>query len=129
MLEQWFRMGEATDLEGFKNALRMMAVPMWHANYADDKGHLMFVFDGLVPKRNGHDYNYWSIVVAGDTSVCAIEFGPTQQARCTLGYGNASQPGSGHLEDQLPLMVQKTLHTVWRERNDVEAHLEHEDRF
>ncbi len=45
-----------------------MSVPMWHANYADDKGHLMFVFDGLVPKRNGHDYTYWSKVVAGDTS-------------------------------------------------------------
>ena len=37
MLEQWFRMGEATDLEGFKDALRLMSVPMWHANYADDK--------------------------------------------------------------------------------------------
>ena len=61
-------MGEATTLEAFKDALRMMAVPMWHANYADDKGHLMFVFDGLVPKRNGHDYTYWSKVVAGDTS-------------------------------------------------------------
>lgn len=365
MLEQWFRMGEATDLESFKSALRLMSVPMWHANYADDNGHLMFVFDGLVPKRNGHDYNYWSKVVAGDTSetmwtdylsfdelpkvidpavgwtqntnqppwdaslplldrtkyapyvapsgdtlpqmrtlrsrrmmtedekisyesliakkhstrmeladrvlpdllkaanggseaakvlenwdrltdgdsrggvlfqmwvdkyfagpggiaaklrvpfdkdhpnesalglkdpasalvalaaaadeclktygaldvkwgdvyrfasgnadlpgnggaggsglfrtiaytkkvgnkyyaaqgetiVCAIEFGPTQQARCTLGYGNASQPGSKHLEDQLPLMVQKTLHPVWRERKDVEAHLEKKESF
>ena len=365
MLEQWFRMGEATTLEAFKDALRMMAVPMWHANYADDKGHLMFTFDGLVPKRNGHDYAYWSKVVAGDTSetmwtdyltfdelpkaidpavgwthntnqppwdmtlplldrtkyapyvapagdtlpqmrtlrshrmmtedpkisyesliakkhstrmeladrvlpdllkaatsgteavqvlekwdrmtdadsrggvlfqmwvdryfrgdggiagklrvpfdpnnpnesayglkdpaaalatlasvaeevkktygaldvkwgdvyrfasgnadlpgnggaggsglfrtiaytrkvgnkfyaaqgetiVCAIEFGPTQQARCTLGYGNASQPGSPHLEDQLPLMVQKTLHPVWRERKDVEANLEKKESF
>ena len=26
--------------EQFKDALRMMAVPMWHANYADDKGHI-----------------------------------------------------------------------------------------
>ena len=46
----------------------MMSVPMWHANYADDKGHIMFVFDGLVPRRNGHDYDYWSGVVPGDTS-------------------------------------------------------------
>ena len=53
MLEQWFRMGEATTLEQFKDALRMMSVPMWHANYADDNGHIMFVFDGLVPRRNG----------------------------------------------------------------------------
>src|SRR5205085_6353318 len=68
MLEQWFRMGEATTLDTFRNALRMMAVPMWHANYADDEGHLMFVFDGLVPRRNGHDFDYWSRVVPGDTS-------------------------------------------------------------
>jgi acyl-homoserine-lactone acylase len=68
MLEQWFRMGEATNLEAFKSALQMMSVPMWHANYADDNGHLMFVFDGLVPRRNGHDYEYWSRVVSGDSS-------------------------------------------------------------
>ncbi len=68
MLEQWFRMGEAQTLEQFKDALRMMAVPMWHANYADDKGHIMFVFDGLVPRRKAHDYSYWSKVVPGDTS-------------------------------------------------------------
>jgi acyl-homoserine-lactone acylase len=68
MLEQWFRMGEATNLEAFKSALQLMSVPMWHANYADDNGHLMFVFDGLVPRRNGHDYEYWSHVVPGDSS-------------------------------------------------------------
>lgn len=364
MLEQWFRMGEARTLDQFKDALRMQAVPMWNANYADDQGHIMLVFNGLVPKRNGHDYAYWSGVVPGDTSetlwtsylsfdelpksvdppsgwnqnaneppwlstlppldrtkyapyvaptgeslpqmrtlrslrmitedskityeqliakkhstrmeladkvlpdlldaargpsvpigaraaaavlerwdrgtdgdsrggvlfqlfvsrylnqnmaskmrvrydparpldsaygladpaaaiaalvlaadecnqlygsldvkwgdvyrfasgnadlpgnggaggsglfrtiaftrrvgnkyyaasgetiVCAIEFGRTQQARCTLGYGNASQPGSPHLEDQLPLMVEKRLHPVWRERKDIEANLE-----
>jgi acyl-homoserine-lactone acylase len=365
MLEQWFRMGEATNLEAFRSALQMMSVPMWHANYADDNGHLMFVFDGLVPRRNGHDYQYWSGVVPGDSSktmwtdylsfeelpkaidpasgwtqnanqppwdatlplldrtkyapyvapsgetlptmrtlrsrrmitedakisyeqliakkhstrmeladrvlpdllkaangateaarvlekwdrmtdadsrgavlfqlwvdryfsgpggiaaklrvkfdpsnpnesayglndpasalaalaaaaeecqkrygaldvkwgdvfrfasgkadvpgnggpggsglfrtiaftrkvgnryyaangetiVCAIEFGPSQQARCTLGYGNSTQAGSPHLEDQLPLMVQKTLHPVWREKKDIEANLESRESF
>ncbi len=68
MLEQWFRMGEARSLQEFQSALRMMSVPMWHANYADAQGHIMFVFDGLVPKRSGHDYQYWSRVVPGDTS-------------------------------------------------------------
>ena len=365
MLEQWFRMGEATTLEAFTSALRMMSVPMWHANYADDNGHLMFVFDGLVPRRNGHDYAYWSRIVPGDSSatmwtdylwfdelpkaidpaagwtqnaneppwdatlplidrtkyapfvapsgeamptmrtlrsrrmitedakisyeqliakkhstrmeladrvlpdllkaangsteaarvlakwdhmtdadsrgavlfqmfvnryfagpggiaarlrvkfdpaspldsayglddpasalvalaaaaaecqelygaldvkwgdvfrfasgnadvpgnggpggsglfrtiaftrkvgnryyaangetiVCAVEFGPSQQARCTLGYGNSSQAGSPHLEDQLPLMVEKTLHPVWREKKDIEANLEKRESF
>jgi acyl-homoserine-lactone acylase len=68
MLEQWFRMGEARNLEQFKNALRMMSVPMWNANYADREGHIMMVFDGLVPRRKMGDYAYWSKVVAGDTS-------------------------------------------------------------
>ena len=67
MLEQWFRMGEARNLEEFRNALRMMAIPMWNANYADADGHIMMVFDGLVPKRKSGDYQYWSKVVPGDT--------------------------------------------------------------
>jgi acyl-homoserine-lactone acylase len=68
MLEQWFRMGEARTLQEFQSALRMMSVPMWHANYADDRGHIMFVFDGLVPRRRQHDFQYWSGIVPGDTS-------------------------------------------------------------
>jgi acyl-homoserine-lactone acylase len=68
MLEQWFRMGEARSLQEFQSALRMMSVPMWHANYADDKRHIMFVFDGLVPRRRVRDFQYWSGVVPGDTS-------------------------------------------------------------
>jgi acyl-homoserine-lactone acylase len=65
----------------------------------------------------------------GETIVCAIEFGKVQQARCTLGYGNASQPGSPHLEDQLPLMVAKTLHPVWREKHEIEANLEKRESY
>jgi acyl-homoserine-lactone acylase len=68
MLEQWFRMGEAHNLEEFKSALRMMSVPMWNANYADADGHIMLVFDGLVPKRKLGDVAYWSKVVPGNTS-------------------------------------------------------------
>ncbi len=68
MLEQWFRMGEATNLEQFKDALRMASVPMWNANYADADGHIMLVFNGLVPRRQTGDQAYWAGVVPGDTS-------------------------------------------------------------
>lgn len=68
MLEQWFRMGEAQNLEQFKDALRMMAVPLWNANYADADGHIMIVFDGLVPRRKMGDAAYWAKVVPGNTS-------------------------------------------------------------
>jgi acyl-homoserine-lactone acylase len=68
MLEQWFRMGEARNLEEFKNAMKMMAIPMWNANYADADGHIMLVYDGLVPRRSTGDVNYWAGVVPGNTS-------------------------------------------------------------
>ncbi len=66
---------------------------------------------------------------SGETIVCAIEFSRDQRAQCLLGYGNATQPGSPHLEDQLPFMVQKKLLPVHREKKDIEATLELRERF
>jgi acyl-homoserine-lactone acylase len=68
MLEQWFRMGEAKNLAEFQSAMRMMAVPMWNANYADADGHILLIYDGLVPKRSMGDAKYWATVVPGNTS-------------------------------------------------------------
>ena len=65
----------------------------------------------------------------GETFVCAIEFAGQQRAQCSVSYGNASQPGSPHLEDQLPLMVEKKLHPVWRSRKEIEAHLERREQL
>jgi acyl-homoserine-lactone acylase len=61
--------------------------------------------------------------------VCGIEFAEKQNAQCALSYGNFSQPGSKHLEDQLPLMVEKKLHPVWRERKEIEANLEKREKL
>ena len=63
------------------------------------------------------------------TPVCAIEFAEKQRAQCALSYGNSSQPGSIHQEDQLPLLVEKRLHPVWRERADIEKNLEKREAF
>jgi acyl-homoserine-lactone acylase len=69
LLEQWFRMGEAANLNEFRDALRMGAVPMWNANYADDQGHIMLVDNGLIARRKTGDNAYWSRPVPGDTSL------------------------------------------------------------
>jgi acyl-homoserine-lactone acylase len=76
-------------------------------------------------RRAGNRY----YAASGETFVCGIEFARAQKAQCALSYGNASQPGSPHLEDQLPLMVAKKLHPVWREKKDVAAHLEMRESF
>jgi acyl-homoserine-lactone acylase len=61
--------------------------------------------------------------VSGDSYVAAIEFSNPVRARTLIGYGNASQPGSPHLTDQLPLLARKELRPVWRTREEITAHL------
>ena len=60
----------------------------------------------------------------GDSYVATMEFGPTVRARSLIGYGNASQPGSPHVGDQLELFAKKQLKTVWLTRADIEQNLE-----
>jgi acyl-homoserine-lactone acylase len=65
----------------------------------------------------------------GDSHVCAIEFGKTARAVAVTNYGNASQPGSPHISDQLKLTVQQKFRPVWRTRKEVLKHLEEKKVF
>ncbi|GAA6620716.1 acylase [Scytonema sp. NUACC26] len=67
--------------------------------------------------------------VAGDSFVAAIEFSQPVRAMALTSYGNATQPGSPHVGDQLPMFVNKQLRPVWRERQDILAHLEERKMF
>ncbi|HEU4882336.1 MAG TPA: acylase [Longimicrobium sp.] len=63
--------------------------------------------------------------VFGDTYVAAVEFAPGgPRAQAVLSYGNATQPGSPHANDQLRLIAEKRMRPSWRARADVEANLE-----
>ncbi|WP_445628000.1 acylase [Nostoc sp. DSM 114167] len=67
--------------------------------------------------------------VAGDSYVATIEFSQPVKAMALIGYGNATQPGSPHITDQLPLFTRKQLRSVWRTRKEVLAHLEERKTF
>ncbi|HYH79052.1 MAG TPA: acylase [Longimicrobium sp.] len=67
--------------------------------------------------------------VGGDGYVAAIEFGPRVRARALMAPGNATQPGSRHRADQLPLMSRQELRDVWLTRAEVEANLESRESF
>jgi acyl-homoserine-lactone acylase len=41
-----------------------------------------------------------------------------------LSYGNATQPHSPHVYDQLELFARKQLREAWLTRPEIEAHLE-----
>lgn len=64
------------------------------------------------------------VAAGGDSYVAAIEFSRPVRAWAVLAYGNASQPGSQHAFDQLPLFARKQLRPIWRTRAEVEANLE-----
>ncbi|BAY31510.1 peptidase S45, penicillin amidase [Nostoc carneum NIES-2107] len=67
--------------------------------------------------------------VAGDSYVAAIEFSQPVKAMALLSYGNATQPGSPHITDQLPLFARKQLRPIWRTRPDILANLEERKTF
>lgn len=64
--EQWYRMGKASNLDEFKDAMSMRAVPRFNTVYADDQDNIFLIGYGSIPDR---DTSYdWTGVVPGDTS-------------------------------------------------------------
>ncbi|MBI5281263.1 MAG: acylase [Candidatus Solibacter usitatus] len=67
--------------------------------------------------------------VGGDSFVAAVEFSTPVKAMLLTSCGSASQPGSPHRTDQLPLYSQKRLRPAWLTRAQVEANLESRKSF
>ncbi|MBW4623697.1 MAG: acylase [Cyanosarcina radialis HA8281-LM2] len=68
VLQQWWDMARATNLAEFETVLSRLQLPMFTVMYADDKGHIMHLFNGQVPVRDRGDYEYWEGLIPGDTS-------------------------------------------------------------
>lgn len=68
-------------------------------------------------------------VTFGDTFVALVEFGSPLRAEVLTSYGNSSQPGSPHNEDQLSLLSEQKMRPALIERADVEANLVLRERF
>jgi acyl-homoserine-lactone acylase len=76
-------------------------------------------------ERTGNTFT----ATSGDSYVAAIEFSRPVRARTLISYGNASQPGSPHRIDQLPLFARQELRPVWLQREEIMRHLEERTRF
>jgi acyl-homoserine-lactone acylase len=63
-------------------------------------------------------------ITEGDTYIAVVEFSTPVRAATLVTYGNASQPGSPHVGDQLVLAARGELRPVWRTREEIEANLE-----
>lgn len=68
MLEQWWDMSKATNLETFEAALQQQQFPMSNILYADSNDTIMYLFNGLLPVRSQGDWEFWQGIIPGDTS-------------------------------------------------------------
>ena len=55
----------------------------------------------------------------GDTYVAVVEFGDTIRAEVLLSYGNATQPGSMFVGDQLEMLSENKLRTAFLTREEI----------
>ncbi len=63
---QYFRLNKAGSLDEFRAAMRLQALPSINYVYADEKGNIGYVYNGLFPDRK-HCVD-WSGVLPGDRS-------------------------------------------------------------
>ena len=66
MVEAWYRMNKARNLDEFRAALRPGALPMFNVAYADRTGTIAYFYNARLPRRApGYD---WTAYLPGDTS-------------------------------------------------------------
>ncbi len=68
VLQQYLDMGKAHDWAGFRAAVERLQPPMFNIVYADRDGHIFYLDNGILPKRDHGDLDYWSAPVPGDRS-------------------------------------------------------------
>ncbi|HEX6739846.1 MAG TPA: acylase [Vicinamibacteria bacterium] len=65
-VEQWYLMNRARNLEEWLGAMRLQALPMFNVGYADEAGHIGYLYNAKLPRRApGYD---WHGDLPGNTS-------------------------------------------------------------
>jgi acyl-homoserine-lactone acylase len=75
MAGEWWDMARATNLQEFEAALSRLQIPMFNVMYADADGHILYVFNGSVPRRAMGDVEtWWGVVDGSDPSTLWTEY-------------------------------------------------------
>jgi acyl-homoserine-lactone acylase len=101
------------------NRLHLGAVDLPASGGPGDPAGIFRVLEFVAPMPDGR-----LVSVGGDTYIAAVEFSQPVRAQVLTTYGNASQPGSPHIDDQLALFARNEMRPAWRTREEVTAHLE-----
>jgi penicillin amidase/acyl-homoserine-lactone acylase len=65
---QYYRLNKAATLAEWRAAMSLQAIPSINYVYADDKGHIGYVYNGLFPVRQEEPGLDWQDVLSGDRS-------------------------------------------------------------
>lgn len=68
ILRQYWDMLRASTFAQFQEAEEALQMPFFNTIYADDQGHIFYLFGGRVPLRPKGDWKFWQGVVPGDTA-------------------------------------------------------------
>ncbi len=67
--------------------------------------------------------------VSGETWISMVEFTTPLKAEGLMSYGNSTQPGTKHRSDQVALLGERKLRTLWITVPEVEKHLEEKTTY
>ena len=67
-IEQYWKMALAHNFAEYQAQVKRLQVPTFNITYADRDGHIMYLFNGTLPKRSQGDSAFWHGVVDGTTS-------------------------------------------------------------
>jgi acyl-homoserine-lactone acylase len=67
--------------------------------------------------------------VSGETWISMVEFTTPLKAEGLMSYGDSTQPGTKHRSDQVELLSERKLRTLWMTRPEIEKHLEETTSF
>jgi acyl-homoserine-lactone acylase len=67
--------------------------------------------------------------VSGETWISMVEFTTPLKAEGLMTYGNSTQPGTKHRSDQVALLGERKLRTLWMTRPEIQKHLEEKTTY
>jgi len=62
-IQQFSDMAKASNLEEFKNATKKLQLPLQNIIYADKKGDIFYLYNGIIPKRPEGNLDDWSKII------------------------------------------------------------------
>lgn len=73
MMEEFFEMGKAKNVQEFEKALAKLQLPLQNIIVGDKKGNIAYVYNGLIPVRKTGNLGEWSQIIPANKESALVE--------------------------------------------------------